>query len=87
MLTTRAIGLDGVDIKDDDKDDIRRGLAYQLRTAFIIGPQKYFRLILNFPASVGMSTAEVFRLIDALQTAAKAKYVSAHPPARMHLSR
>ena len=80
--------LDEVDIKDDGKDDdIRRGLAYQSRTAFIIGPQKYFRLILNFPASVGMSTAEVFRLIDALQTAAKAEYVSTHPPLQMRLSR
>lgn len=64
--------LDEADIKKDKTHKTHQGLAYHSRTAFIIGPGKHFRLILRFPAAVGMSTGEVFRLIDALQTAAHA---------------
>ena len=74
MRTTR---LDEAEIKyDDEKDNVRRNLAFKSRTLFIIDPQKHFRLILNLPAAVGLSAAEVFRLTDGLQTAEKLKYVS-----------
>ena len=76
LLTKCVISLDEPDIKNDKIHGTRHGLAYHSRTAFNIGPQKHFRLILCFPAVVGMSTGEVFRLIDALQTATVAESVS-----------
>ena len=76
LLAKCAVSLDEPDIKNDKVHDTRHGLAYHSRTVFIIGPQKHFRLILRFPAAVGISTGEVFRLIDALQTAAVSKSVS-----------
>lgn len=44
------------------------GLALTIRSVFIIDPSKKIRLILTYPASTGRNTAEVLRVIDALQT-------------------
>ncbi|KAL9126137.1 MAG: hypothetical protein Q9217_004763 [Psora testacea] len=71
-----------VDDEDDDKDTdnlntdgAAQGLAFESRTAFIIDPNRRFRLIFNFPAAVGMNTAEVIRVVDCLQTASLAEFV------------
>jgi alkyl hydroperoxide reductase subunit AhpC len=47
------------------------GLALTIRSVFIIDPNKKIRLILTYPASTGRNTAEVLRVIDALQTTEK----------------
>ncbi|CAM1501304.1 Fc.00g104660.m01.CDS01 [Cosmosporella sp. VM-42] len=53
-------------------DTVGEGLAFKSRTVFIIDERKQFRLILNYPAAVGINTAEVLRAVDCLQTAALA---------------
>lgn len=58
------------------EDTIGEGLAFKSRTVFIIDAQKKFRLIFNYPAAVGINTAEVLRAVDCLQTAARAEYVA-----------
>jgi alkyl hydroperoxide reductase subunit AhpC len=60
-------------VKADDA--VGEGLAFKSRTVFIIDDKKRFRLIFNYPAAVGINTAEVLRVIDCLQTAAHAEYV------------
>lgn len=55
-------------------DDVTgEGLAFKSRTVFVIDAKKEFRLILNYPAAVGMNTIEVLRAIDCLQTASRAE--------------
>ncbi|KAN0080759.1 Thioredoxin-like fold, partial [Elaphomyces granulatus] len=64
--------LDNKDVHDlKSSDDAAEGVGFKSRTIFIIGPNKHFRLILNYPAAVGFNTAEVLRTIDCLQTAQK----------------
>jgi alkyl hydroperoxide reductase subunit AhpC len=46
-------------------------LALTIRSVFIIDAKKTIRLILTYPASTGRNTAEVLRVIDALQTTEK----------------
>jgi len=59
-------------IDDDDlEDDISRN-ALRTRSAFIISPDNKFRLIFNYPATVGMNSAELLRSIECLQTVEKA---------------
>ncbi|RYP44208.1 hypothetical protein DL768_009300 [Monosporascus sp. mg162] len=57
-------------VKADDA--VGEGLAFKSRTVFIIDDQKRLRLLFNYPAAVGMNTAEVLRVIDCLQTARRA---------------
>jgi glutaredoxin/glutathione-dependent peroxiredoxin len=47
------------------------GLALTIRSVFIIDPNKKIRLTLTYPASTGRNTAEVLRVVDALQTTDK----------------
>jgi glutaredoxin/glutathione-dependent peroxiredoxin len=47
------------------------GLALTIRSVFIIDPNKKIRLILTYPASTGRNTAEVLRVVEALQTTDK----------------
>lgn len=47
------------------------GIALTIRSVFIIDPNKKIRLILTYPASTGRNTAEILRVIDALQTTDK----------------
>ncbi|BCS20995.1 peroxiredoxin [Aspergillus puulaauensis] len=58
---------DMVDYQDTTNVDAK-GLALTIRSVFIIDPSKKIRLILTYPASTGRNTAEVLRVIDALQT-------------------
>jgi alkyl hydroperoxide reductase subunit AhpC len=44
-----------------------RGIAFTIRSVFIIDPKKTIRLILSYPASTGRNTAELLRVIDSLQ--------------------
>jgi alkyl hydroperoxide reductase subunit AhpC len=46
-------------------------MALTIRSVFIIDPAKKIRLIITYPASTGRNTAEVLRVIDALQTTEK----------------
>ncbi|KAJ5173032.1 Peroxiredoxin PRX1 [Penicillium capsulatum] len=61
---------DMVDYQDTTNVD-SKGLALTIRSVFIIDPSKKIRLILTYPASTGRNTAEVLRVIDALQTTDK----------------
>jgi glutaredoxin/glutathione-dependent peroxiredoxin len=48
-----------------------KGIAFTIRSVFIIDPKKKIRLILSYPASTGRNTAEVIRVLDSLQTGDK----------------
>lgn len=41
--------------------------AFTIRSVYIIDPKKKVRLIMTYPASTGRNTAEVLRVLDALQ--------------------
>ncbi|GFF82381.1 mitochondrial peroxiredoxin PRX1 [Aspergillus lentulus] len=43
-----------------------RGIAYTIRSVFIIDPNKVIRLIQAYPASTGRSTTELLRVVDSL---------------------
>jgi glutaredoxin/glutathione-dependent peroxiredoxin len=45
-----------------------KGIAFTIRSVFIIDPKKTIRLILSYPASTGRNTAEVLRVLDSLKT-------------------
>lgn len=47
------------------------GMALTIRSVFVIDPNKKIRLIISYPASTGRNTAEVLRVVDALQTTDK----------------
>ncbi|KAB8302756.1 hypothetical protein EYC80_006106 [Monilinia laxa] len=59
--------LDHQDITNVDS----KGVAFTIRSVFIIDPKKTIRLILSYPASTGRNTAEVLRVVDSLQTGDK----------------
>ncbi|KAL9114087.1 MAG: hypothetical protein Q9227_001859 [Pyrenula ochraceoflavens] len=59
--------LDAQDMTNIDE----KGIAFTIRSVFIIDPQKKIRLTMLYPASVGRNTAEVLRVIDSLQTGDK----------------
>ncbi|EXJ80620.1 peroxiredoxin (alkyl hydroperoxide reductase subunit C) [Capronia epimyces CBS 606.96] len=61
---------DMVDQQDLTNID-QKGIAFTIRSVFIIDPAKKLRLIMLYPASVGRNTAEVLRVIDSLQTGDK----------------
>jgi alkyl hydroperoxide reductase subunit AhpC len=46
-------------------------MALTIRTVFVIDPKKKIRLTLAYPASTGRNTAEILRVVDALQTTDK----------------
>jgi alkyl hydroperoxide reductase subunit AhpC len=54
--------LDHQDITNVDA----RGIAYTIRSVFIIDPNKTIRLIQSYPASTGRNTAELLRVVDSL---------------------
>jgi len=60
-------------------DQVGEDLAFKSRTVFIIDEKKQFGLIFNYPAAVGINTAEVLRVVDCLQTAACAECVASTP--------
>lgn len=59
--------LDAQDLENIDQ----KGLALTIRSVFIIDPSKKIRLTMTYPASCGRNTAEVLRVVDALQLADK----------------
>ncbi|RMJ22495.1 mitochondrial peroxiredoxin Prx1 [Aspergillus sp. HF37] len=61
-----AYQYDMVDYQDTTNVD-SKGMALTIRSVFIIDPSKKIRLIMSYPASTGRNTAEVLRVIDALQ--------------------
>lgn len=59
--------LDAQDLTNIDE----KGIAFTIRSVFIIDPAKKVRLTMMYPASVGRNTSEVLRVIDSLQTGDK----------------
>lgn len=59
-----------VDAQDMENID-EKGIAFTIRSVFIIDPSKKIRLTMMYPASTGRNTTEVLRVIDSLQTADK----------------
>lgn len=58
---------DMIDQQDLENID-EKGIAFTIRSVFIIDPAKKIRLTMMYPASVGRNTSEVLRVIDSLQT-------------------
>jgi alkyl hydroperoxide reductase subunit AhpC len=60
-------------ISQDDLDNLSKtgGIAFTIRSVFIIDPAKKIRLTMLYPASTGRNTSEVLRVIDGLQLADK----------------
>jgi glutaredoxin/glutathione-dependent peroxiredoxin len=55
-------------IDQRDLDNIaEKGIAFTIRSVFIIDPAKKIRLTMMYPASTGRNTTEVLRVIDSLQ--------------------
>lgn len=61
---------DMIDQQDLDNID-QKGIAFTIRSVFIIDPNKKIRLTMMYPASTGRNSAEVLRVIDSLQTGDK----------------
>ncbi|EPS43952.1 hypothetical protein H072_2171 [Dactylellina haptotyla CBS 200.50] len=61
---------DMLDYQDTTNVD-SKGIAFTIRSVFVIDPKKTIRLILSYPASTGRNTAEVLRVVDSLQTGDK----------------
>ncbi|KAL9061113.1 MAG: hypothetical protein Q9162_000258 [Coniocarpon cinnabarinum] len=67
-----ALLYDMLDYQDATNVD-EKGIAFTIRSVFIIDPNKKIRTILSYPASTGRNTAEVLRIVDSLQTGDKHK--------------
>ena len=67
MLT--AARLDYQDTTNVDE----KGIAFTIRSVFVIDPKKVIRTILSYPASTGRNSKEVLRIVDSLQTGDKHK--------------
>ncbi|KAF5230287.1 PRX1-mitochondrial isoform of thioredoxin peroxidase [Fusarium sp. NRRL 52700] len=61
---------DMIDQQDATNVD-EKGIAFTIRSVFIIDPKKTIRTIFSYPASTGRNAAEVLRVIDSLQTGDK----------------
>ncbi|CUS08263.1 unnamed protein product [Tuber aestivum] len=65
-----AHAYDMIDYQDTTNVD-SKGIAFTIRSVFIIDPKKTIRLIMSYPASTGRNAAEVLRVVDSLQTGDK----------------
>ncbi|KAK5659226.1 hypothetical protein OQA88_1317 [Cercophora sp. LCS_1] len=63
---------DMIDYQDTTNVD-EKGIAFTIRSVFVIDPKKTIRTILSYPASTGRNSAEVLRIVDSLQTGDKNK--------------
>merc|ERR1711915_773428 len=54
-------------INQEDLDNVGKGIAFTIRSVFVIDPAKKIRLTMMYPASTGRNSAEVLRVIDSLQ--------------------
>jgi len=61
---------DMVDQQDLNNID-EKGIAFTIRSVFVIDPSRKIRLTMMYPASTGRNTTEVLRVIDSLQTGDK----------------
>ncbi|KAF1985812.1 mitochondrial peroxiredoxin-like protein Prx1 [Aulographum hederae CBS 113979] len=61
---------DMIDQQDLSNID-EKGIAFTIRSVFVIDPSKKIRLTMMYPASTGRNTTEVLRVIDSLQTGDK----------------
>ncbi|KAI5838819.1 mitochondrial peroxiredoxin PRX1 [Morchella snyderi] len=61
---------DMIDHQDTTNVD-SKGIAFTIRSVFIIDPKKTIRTILSYPASTGRNAVEVLRIVDSLQTGDK----------------
>jgi len=61
-------------IDEQDATNVdEKGIAFTIRSVYVIDPKKTIRTILSYPASTGRNTAEVLRIVDSLQTGDKHK--------------
>ncbi|KAL5601232.1 hypothetical protein BROUX41_006030 [Berkeleyomyces rouxiae] len=65
-----ALLYDMIDQQDATNVD-EKGVAFTIRSVFIIDPKKTIRTILSYPASTGRNSTEVLRIVDSLQTGDK----------------
>jgi len=65
-----AYAYDMLDYLDTTNVD-SKGMAFTIRSVFVIDPKKTIRLIMSYPASTGRNAAEVLRVVDSLQTGDK----------------
>jgi alkyl hydroperoxide reductase subunit AhpC len=63
---------DMIDQQDTTNVD-SKGIAFTIRSVFVIDPKKTIRTILSYPASTGRNSAEILRIVDSLQTGDKHK--------------
>ena len=72
MLTKSPLALctNRLDYQDTTNVD-EKGIAFTIRSVFVIDPKKTIRTILAYPASTGRNSAEVLRILDSLQTGDK----------------
>lgn len=56
-----------LDTQDTENID-QKGIAFTIRSVFVIDPSKKIRLTMMYPASTGRNASEVLRVIDSLQT-------------------
>ena len=59
-----------LDTQDTQNID-EKGIAFTIRSVFVIDPNKKIRLTMMYPASTGRNTREVLRVVDSLQTGDK----------------
>ncbi len=59
--------LDAQDLENIDE----KGIAFLIRSVFIVDPAKKIHLTMMYPTSCGINTREVLSVIDSLQTADK----------------
>lgn len=69
-MSDGALTAGRIDHQDATNVDAK-GIAFTIRSVFIIDPKKTIRTILSYPASTGRNTAEVLRIVDSLQTGDK----------------
>src|ERR1700759_408059 len=74
MLNTSA-NIHRLDHQDTTNVD-SRGIAFTIRSVFIIDPNKTIRVILAYPASTGRNTKELMRVVDALKASDKHRIIT-----------
>lgn len=63
-------------LSEEELKNINSGLVPTIRSVFVIDPSKKIRAIISYPPSLGRNSAEVLRIVEALQTADKAGVVT-----------
>ncbi|KAK6202503.1 thioredoxin-like protein [Scheffersomyces amazonensis] len=58
-------------VTEEDFKNLESGMVATVRAVFVIDPAKKIRLTLTYPASTGRNTAEILRVVDALQLSDK----------------